>query len=187
MSKLYSIIEFLTADTFGMIFLICLAIYLFYIILNILFGFIDWIFGDSKTFRSNSKERLGVSKIEFLRQVVNWCAQNLGLPADSKRLPNITLRYYEHKRYGGVYFQGSKEIVLYWDSHSDLINRINTIIHEYQHFLDIRNKKHDKEYAKELNTVGYQKNIFEKRARKTASDWERNCYDAMVSKGIIIK
>lgn len=187
MSILYSIIDFFTADTFGSIYLFCLTIYLIYIILSAILKLINWLFGDSKTLKSNSKEWLAVSKIEFVRQVVKWCAQNLGLPADSKRLPNITLRYYRHQRYGGLYFQGSKEIVLYWDSHSDLINRINTIIHEYQHFLDIRNKKHDQEYAKELNTVGYQKNIFEKRARKTASDWERKCYDAMVSKGVIQK
>jgi len=187
MCILYSIINFFTADTISGIYLFCLMSYLIYNILPALLKLANWLLGDSKTLKPNSKEQLLVSKIEFVRQVVKWCALNLGLPADSKRLPNITLRYYRHLRYEGLYFQGSKEIVLYWDSHSDLINRINTIIHEYQHFLDIRNKKHDQEYAKELNIVGYQKNIFEKRARKTASDWERNCYDAMVSKGVIRK
>lgn len=150
-------------------------------------SFLNWFFGFSGTSGRNSGEKLAVSKVEFVRQVVGWCAEHLGMPPKIKRLPTITLRYYRHSKWSGLYFQSKKEIVIYWGNHLDLLSLINTIIHEYQHFLDLRTRKDDQEYAKELKKVGYLANSYEKRARNTASIWERQCYKAMMEKGVIIK
>lgn len=145
-----------------------------------------WKCLDRSTLKSNfPTEQLTVSKIEFIRQIVAWCIENLGFPYKMNRWPKITLRYYRHKKWGGTYHQATKEITLYWGSHSQTLDIINTIIHEYQHFLDIRDGKDDVEYSKEMETVGYHKNFFERRARKVASKWERSCYDDLVKKGII--
>jgi hypothetical protein len=151
-----------------------------------IFKILCWM-TDSSASSYGSAEQLAVSKVAFVREVVSWCAEHLGLPPKINRLPHITIRYYRHAKWGGLYFQRTKEIVIYWDSHWNLLTRINTVIHEYQHFLDLRNNKDDQEYAKELKKVGYFENIYEKNARKTASAWEKQCYEAMVKKGVIKK
>lgn len=134
---------------------------------------------------SDSKDRLSIPKIEFVRQVIDWCVENLGLPPKTNQLPGITLRYYEHKSWGGLYSPSSKEIIVYWNSHDSLLSIINTVIHEYQHFLDLQTGKDDKAYTREMEKVGYYKNIFERRARKVARKYEKSCFTAMKGKGII--
>ena len=164
--------------------LLSLAYWIYRIVAGIL-SFLKRLFGLFSNAPTNIEEKLTVSKVEFVRQVVAWCAEHLGMPPKINRLPNITMRYYRHSKWSGLYSQYNKEITIYWDNHWDLLTLINTVIHEYQHFLDLRNSKDDQEYAKELAKVGYFDNLYEKRARKTASIWERQCYEAMVKKGII--
>lgn len=158
-----------------------------YLSINVLEEVWKWLFNSSKSRESTSGEELTVSKIQFAREVIAWCAENLGLPPKTKKLPLVTVRYYRHKKWGGLYCQSTKEIFIYWNGHHNYLSRINTLIHEYQHFLDLRNKHDDKEYARELKAVGYHNNIYEKRARQVAADWEKLCYQAMIKKGIIKK
>jgi hypothetical protein len=157
-----------------------------YHLANGIYKFLCWITGSPASFQANA-EHLAVSKIAFVREVVSWCAENLGMPPKITRLPQVTIRYYKHRKWVGLYFQPSKHITIYWNGHPNLISIINTVIHEYQHFLDLRNTKDDQEYAKEFARVGYYENLYEKRARKTADNWERQCYEAMVKKGVIRK
>jgi len=161
-------------------------IYWVYQIVKGIYKIFCWLTGSSASFQAHS-EKLSVSKIAFVREVVSWCAENLGLPPKVTRLPEVTIRYYKHRKWVGLYFQPSKHITIYWNGHSNLISIINTVIHEYQHFLDLRNNMDSQEYAKELARVGYYDNLYEKKARKTADNWERQCYEAMVKKGVIRK
>lgn len=131
--------------------------------------------------------QLSVSKIEFIRQIVGWCVENLGMPPKISRWPNITLRYYQHKKFDGTYSQPTKEITVYWASNPTLMDIVTIVIHEYQHFLDIRNGKHDEEYTSELQRVGYHNNPFEIRARKASSQWGKACFDEMRRRGVICK
>ena len=164
--------------------LLSLAYWIYQLIAGIL-SFLKRLFGLFSNAPTNIEEKLTFSKVEFDRQVEAMSADHLGMPPKINRLPNITMRYYRHSKWSGLYSQYNKEITIYWDNHWDLLTLINTVIHEYQHFLDLRNSKDDQEYAKELAKVGYFDNLYEKRARKTASIWERQCYEAMVKKGII--
>ena len=85
----------------------------------------------------------------------------------------------------GTYQQRSKTITLYWGSHVDLKEVVNTLIHEYQHFLDIRTNQEDRAYDKELKQIGYQDNSYEKKAREAANRWDKACLKEMSSRGLL--
>jgi hypothetical protein len=128
---------------------------------------------------------LQVPKVAFAREVIRWCMQHLGLPKGSKTGPRLLLRYYRHRKVMGTYQQRSKTITLYWGSHVELKEVVNTLIHEYQHFLDIRSGKDDRAYDKEIKEVGYQDNSYEKRAREVANRCQRVCLRELEKRGLV--
>jgi Zn-dependent peptidase ImmA (M78 family) len=95
----------------------------------------------------------------------------------------VDLRYYKHRKVMGTYQQRSKLITVYWGSHADLREVVNTVIHEYQHFLDIRSGKDDRAYDKEIKEVGYQDNSFERKAREVANRWQKACFKDLEKRG----
>ena len=62
---------------------------------------------------------------------------------------------------------------------------VNTVIHEYQHFLDIRSGKDDRAYDKEIKEVGYQDNSFERKAREVANRWQKACFKDLENRGMV--
>lgn len=180
-------LEFINSKTCKLLVITIVVIFWTYQLGKFLEKVLNWLFNSSNSGKLTSGEQLTVSKIQFAREVIVWCGENLGFPPKINRLPKVVVRYYSHTKWGGFYFTGSRTILIYWNGHYNYLTRINTLIHEYQHFLDLRNKKDDKEYARELKEVGYHNNIYEKRARQVAADWEKLCYQAMIKKGIIKK
>jgi hypothetical protein len=149
-----------------------------------------WVLSDSLGGKPNrvstaKGQAVQVPKSVFVREVIRWCMQHQGLPKGSKTGPRLLLRYYRHRKVMGTYQQRSKTITLYWGSHVDLKEVVNTLIHEYQHFLDIRTNQEDKAYDKELKQIGYQQNSFEKKAREAANRWELACLQEMSSRGLL--
>jgi hypothetical protein len=141
--------------------------------------------GRSKSLTSSSLHELRVPKVVFAREVIRWCMQHLGLPKGKKAGPRLLLRYYRHRKVMGTYQQRSKTITLYWGSHVDLKEVVNTLIHEYQHFLDLKNLQDDRAYDKELKQIGYQDNSYEKKAREAANRWEKACLQEMSRRGLL--
>jgi len=133
-----------------------------------------------------SMGQITISKVGFVREIVNWCTDNLGLASKVNSPPSIHLLYYKHSKICGIYHSYGKNIVVYWGSHTTLIDIIDTTIHEYQHYLDLQNQKDTKAYDKESFEVGYNDNYFEIRARNTAAKYRKSCYEALKKKKIII-
>ena len=129
--------------------------------------------------------QLRVSKAAFIREVIRWCVGHFGLPPRSRTWPRVALRYYKHRKVMGTYQQRSKLITVYWGSHADLREVVNTVIHEYQHFLDIRSGKDDRAYDKEIKEVGYQDNSFERKAREVANRWQKACFKDLEKRGMV--
>ena len=124
-----------------------------------------------------------VSKAAFIREVLRWCVEHFGLPPRCRTWPRVDLRYYKHRKVMGTYQQRGKVITVYWGSHADLREVVNTVIHEYQHFLDIRSGKDDRAYDKEIKEVGYQDNSYEKKARELADRWQKVCLKELEKRG----
>lgn len=156
----------------------CAALWLLWILSDVLGG-------KSQGASTSSLQAVQVPKVVFAREVIRWCMQHLGLPKGRKTGPRLLLRYYRHRKVMGTYQQRSKTITLYWGSHASLKEVVNTLIHEYQHFLDIRTNQEDKAYDKELKQIGYQDNSYEKKAREVANRWEKACLQELAQKGLL--
>lgn len=163
----------------------CIAIWSCCVALWLLWVLRDWLVGNSKSSPSSSLQAVQVPKVVFAREVIRWCMQHLGLPEGKRTGPHLLLRYYQHRKVMGTYQQRSKTITLYWGSHASLKEVVNTLIHEYQHFLDIRTNQEDKSYDKELKQIGYQDVSYEKRARQVADRWEKACFQDLAKKGLL--
>ena len=82
--------------------------------------------------------KLLISKAGYVREVVRWCTQHLGMPARVSGFPEISISYYAHKKRHGNYAFSSKRIQIYVNNHDSLSQLTDTVIHEYVHFLEIR-------------------------------------------------
>lgn len=115
---------------------------------------------------------LPVKKTTYCQMVLDWCHGNLGNSNKSK--PNLTLKYYPHKKLAGIFISSSNECQIYIHNHQTLIEITNTVIHEYVHSLQ-RSKTFDKLYEKHQREIGYEKNPFEVEARDIAKKYEKEC------------
>lgn len=115
---------------------------------------------------------LPVKKTTYCKMVLDWCHQNLGNPNALK--PNLTLKYYPHKKFAGVFISSSNECQIYIYNHQTIKDITNTVIHEYVHSLQ-KCKNFDKLYEKHQREIGYEKNPFEIEARHIAKKHEKEC------------
>lgn len=114
-------------------------------------------------------QRLLISKAGYVREVISWCSQHLGVPGRGPKVPDVSVSYYPHKKRHGNYVFRGKKICIYVNNHESIKQLTDTIIHEYVHFLEIRSKEHQKAYNIHLEQIGYQKNPYEVSARKQAA------------------
>ncbi|GHB49242.1 hypothetical protein [Mongoliitalea lutea] len=160
--------------------LICLV---FYLIKRLTTGIYDFF---AYELSIKDAESLNVTKIQFIREIVDWCVENLGLASNSNHPPSVELMYYKHSKLSGVYYTNGKRIIVYWGSHQNLLDIIDTTIHEYQHYLDLKNMKDVKAYDKESEDVGYFENYYEVRARKVAAKHRVACFKYLKKQQIIL-
>ena len=102
-----------------------------------------------------------------------------------KYYPQIEIRYYKHKKWGGLHFTDGK-IIIYTKSHQDVTQLISTILHEIGHHFQMKTDPKEynryKEYSKKY---GYKNNPCEVYARQFASQNLQPCIDFLLQKGII--
>ena len=130
---------------------------------------------------------LNTSKAAYVKAVVYWCVQNFGIPSGNKKIPGVLIKYVKHTKYLGTYCSANKIIQVYLPGHENLLQLTNTILHEYDHFLKIKNSKDQMNYNKLLVEIGYDKHPLEISARVFSSTYELTCLKAMAEKGLITK
>jgi hypothetical protein len=135
------------------------------------------IMGASEWFQHQSistltLSQLPVSKKHFCELVMEWCEINLQQPKSTK--PSLTINYYSNKSRSGVYYSSTHDCVIYVNSHHNIQQVVNTVIHEYVHALQ-RSKNFDKLYNKYQKEVGYDQNPFEIEAREISKKCEKDC------------
>ena len=162
------------------IFLTCWSIYMGII-------FILWIVKVKLKTSCSSEYVLNTSKAGYVKAVVYWCVQNLGIPSGNKKSPGVLIKYVKHSKFLGSYCSANKIIKVYIPGHENLLQLTNTIIHEYDHFLRILNIKDQMNYNKLLDQIGYDKHPLEIYARDTAKTYELICFKAMEKQGLLIK
>lgn len=135
--------------------------------------------------KKDGAPQLMVSKAAYVREVLSWCRQHLGVPASGSKAPTLTISYYPHQKRHGVYYSVGKSIRIYVNNHPSVAHLTDTILHEYIHFLEIRSNAHQKEYDQQTALVGYDNNPYEVSARQKAAAHVQVCMKEMQKRGCI--
>lgn len=129
---------------------------------------------------------INVTKSKFVNEVLRWCMKNMDYPTGHKYYPQVKICYYKTKRNRfGDYASNTRLIRIFINNHSSVEELIDTIIHEYTHYLDMPFQKDQKEYNRYLKQKGYYDNPFEINARETANKYTSICFKEMKRKGLI--
>lgn len=139
----------------------------------------------STNFKWFKTYELNTSKAAYIREVLKWCAKNMN-DKKVKTLPILEISYQKHKKNAGVYYSHNKLIRINVNNHNNVLALTDTIIHEYQHHLDMPSHKHQKEYNELITTIGYWNNPYEKKARQSAKKHREICAREMCSKGFLL-
>lgn len=124
-----------------------------------------------------------VSKPKLVKEIINWCINNI--KHFSELPPQIEISYYKHKRKLGSYHPNDKKIKIYIHNNLSVEVLVDTIIHEYVHFVELKSEKSIIEYAKLNYSHSYQYNPFEISARKIARENTFECIKELNSRGIL--
>ena len=121
-------------------------------------------------------KNLKVSKKKMVEDVLQWCIENYPTPKNRSNL-YYKINYYEHKKLEGNYCGFNKRISIYITPEKSIIDVVDTILHEYQHHIEIRTQKDLKIYYKQLDSYGYDNHPMEISARKFGKHNRNRCYE----------
>ena len=107
-----------------------------------------------------------------------WCEENLG-----KRKVDCTLKInYTYSRTRGTYLYYNKMFVIrVWDNQK-LIDLVETIVHEYVHYLQFKSERFYLKSVKLRDKLGYENNPFEIEARIIADKLKDVCLNSLMAK-----
>ena len=165
-------------------FWLCWSVYM--LVISIIYMIVLY-FEKSNTIKSNKNDyNIKVTKSKFVNEVVKWCINNMDYPTGHKYYPQVKICYYKTKRSRyGDYTSNIRLIRIFINNHSSVVELINTIIHEYTHYLQMPTQKDQMEYDIYLKQKGYFDNPFEINARETADKYTSICLKEMKRIGLI--
>jgi hypothetical protein len=113
--------------------------------------------------------------IDFFKEVLTWCQQNIKLGKDRKIRPRIDVSFSQKGNVLGYYQYSIKKIMMYVIKNDTLRGNVQTFIHEYVHHLQIRSAKDNVRYNTLTRRKGYIDNDFEREARDLSSYYLNEC------------
>ena len=113
--------------------------------------------------------------IDFFKEVLTWCQQNIKLGKDRKIRPRIDVSFSQKGNVLGYYQYSIKKIMMYVIKNDTLRGNVQTFIHEYVHHLQIRTAKDNVRYNTLTRRKGYIDNDFEREARNLSSFYLNEC------------
>ena len=113
--------------------------------------------------------------IDFFKEVLAWCQQNIKLGKDRKIRPRIDVSFSQKGNVLGYYQYNIKKIMMYVLKNNTLRGNVQTFIHEYVHHLQIRGKNDNIRYNNLTRRKGYYLNDFEREARDLSSFYLNAC------------
>jgi hypothetical protein len=142
-------------------------------------GFNSWPFQKSLKYVSD----LPIQTTEFVRIALKWCEENI---EKTKRKYTYELKYYKPKKTMGTYQYASRKITVYVYPSLALKSLCETIIHEYFHHLNLKNKTDQNEYDRLTRNHGYLNNPHEIKSREAEKIYGPALWDFM-KRGITVK
>ena len=113
--------------------------------------------------------------IDFFKEVLTWCQQNIKLGKDRKIRPRIDVSFSQKGNVLGYYQYNIKKIMIYVLKNKTLRANAQVFIHEYVHHLQIRSAKDNVRYNTLTRRKGYIDNDFEREARNLSSFYLNEC------------
>ena len=113
--------------------------------------------------------------IDFFKEVLTWCQQNIKLGKDRKIRPRIDVGFSQKGNVLGYYQYNIKKIMIYVLKNKTLRANAQVFIHEYVHHLQIRSAKDNVRYNTLTRRKGYIDNDFEREARDLSSYYLNEC------------
>ena len=139
--------------------------------------------GDISTiFKWRREYQLNTSKAAYIREVLKWCVENMNTKKGNN-FPHLEISYYKHKKNAGLYDSYIKMIRINVNNHNNVLELTDTIIHEYQHHLDMPTQKQQKEYNELTVKNGYWNNPYEIKARESGLKLRDACAKELFKKG----
>jgi uncharacterized protein YjaZ len=119
---------------------------------------------------------LKISKKKMVEAVLQWCETNHSIPKYRVKL-SYKINYYKHTKLEGSYCGYTKNITIYITPEKRIIDVVDTLLHEYQHHIEMRTQKEVRLYSKQLGEFGYDNHPMEISARKFAKQNRNRCYE----------
>ena len=113
--------------------------------------------------------------IDFFKEVLTWCQQNIKLGKDRKIRPRIDVSFSQKGNVLGYYQYNIKKIMIYVLKNKTVRANAQVFIHEYVHHLQIRSAKDNVRYNTLTRRKGYIDNDFEREARDLSSFYLNEC------------
>jgi hypothetical protein len=113
--------------------------------------------------------------IDFFKEVLKWCQQNIKLGKDRKVRPQINVSFSQKGNVLGYYQYNIKKIMMYVLKNKTLRANAHVFIHEYVHHLQIRSAKDNIRYNTLTIRKGYIDNDYEREARDLSSYYLNDC------------
>ena len=113
--------------------------------------------------------------IEFFKEVLTWCQQNIKLGKDRKIKPRIDVSFSQKGNVLGYYQYNIKKIMMYVLKNRTLRANAQVFIHEYVHHLQIRGKNDNIRYNNLTRRKGYYLNDFEREANAISDQFIDEC------------
>ena len=136
-------------------------------------------------FFNPSRLQITGTKISYIRAVINWCRKNIPHPTKSLHPLSLEVKYHNHKKHHGVFYSGSRTICVYVNNHGNICELTDTVIHEYHHYMYMRNNSHQNEYNRLTNQKGYRNNPYEIAARECANKYYKACMKDLYDQGFL--
>ena len=130
----------------------------------------------ANNYRSTKIKDLRITKKKMIESVLQWCELNHSIPKYRGKL-SYTINYYNHSKLDGCYCGDTKKITIYITTEKRIIDVVDTLLHEYQHHIEMRSQKEVKLYFKQLNDIGYDNHPMEISARKFAKQHRDVCFE----------
>ena len=132
---------------------------------------------ESKTNNQSSAviKDLRISKKKMVESVLQWCETNHSIPKKRGKL-SYKINYYNHSKVEGSYCGYTKNITIYITPEKRVIDVVDTLLHEFQHHIDMRTQRDVRLYSKQLSEFGYDKHPMEISARKFAKQHRDTCF-----------
>jgi hypothetical protein len=119
---------------------------------------------------------LRISKKKMVESVLQWCETNHSIPKKRGKL-SYKINYYNHTKLEGSYCGYTKNITIYITPEKRIIDVVDTLLHEYQHHIEMRTQKEVRLYSKQLSEFGYDSHPMEVVAREFARQHRDECFE----------